>query len=406
MNINYFRHPNSRQHDAWQECQFTSETDLTTLNIQPLVTINGQNIIQQHHSTYLTGKDTCRAHHFAKLIAAAVLAGDCPNVPSAQVHDTVPVTIETTSPADNRRHVTTTRATPRSVLWIDTVHGPHLSAQLYRELEAHITGDAKFQLACLDVLGDERDNFHALNRRIQELIEQLNPALVVIDDIDHFMPFCGVNVATEFCRIVRDVLNHTETSFLFVGYNNLGKKASTTGNLGKYLFIDAYDVFTVSTQRQVTTVRYVRGFDLSNDPDLTQFHFTIGPDNFPHAAEKAPAVGSIMDSAVLAQCVTDVLQPGQTITPDELVTRITARHRQLKQQARSRAILNQALNLDLIQRPDNQQDTYALSPTINTSLTLPPHPSTKSSESSESSMSSVSSKSSQSSESSKSIKSM
>ena len=85
-----------------------------------------------------------------------------------------------------------------------------------------------------------------------------------------------------------------------------------------------------------------------------------------------------MDSAVLAQCVTDVLQPGQTITPDELVTQITARHRQLKQQARSRAILNQALNLDLIQRPDNQQDTYTLSPTINTSLTLPPHPSTKS----------------------------
>jgi len=32
-----------------------------------------------------------------------------------------------------------------------------------------------------------------------------------------------------------------------------------------------------------------------------------------------------MDSAVLAQCVTDVLQPGQTVTPDELVTQITAR---------------------------------------------------------------------------------
>ena len=395
MEINYYRYPSAQGEDeSWQNCQFTHETDLSQFTgSKPLVSINDQPVIRQHHVTYLTGKDTCRAHHFAKLIAAAVLAGDCPNVPSAQVHDTVPVTIETTSPADNRRHVTTTRATPRSVLWIDTVHGPHLSAQLYRELEAHITGDAKLQLACLDVLGDERNNFHALNRRIQELIEQLNPALVVIDDIDHFMPFCGVNVATEFCRIVRDVLNHTETSFLFVGYNNLGK----------YLFIDANDVFTVSTQRQVTTVRYVRGFDLSNDPDLTQFHFTIGPDNFPHAADKAPAVGSIMDSAVLAQCVTDVLQPGQTITPDELVTQITARHRQLKQQARSRAILNQALNLDLIQRPDNQQDTYTLSPTINTSLTLPPHPSTPSNESSESSMSS---KSSQSSESSKSIKPM
>ena len=391
MNINFYRYHNSSQHDAWQECQFTSDTDLTSLTVHPLVTINGQAIIQQHHSTYLTGRETCRAHHFAKLIATAVLAGDCPNVPTAQVHDTVPITIKTTSPVDIRPHVTTTRATPRSVLWIDTIHGPHLSAQLFKELQAHAVGEAKLHLACLDALGEERDNFYALNRRI------------VIDDIDHFMPFCGVNVATEFCRIVRDVLNHTETSFLFIGYNNLSKKASTTGNLGKYLFNDATDVFTVSTQRQITTVRYVRGFDLSNDPDVTQFHFTIGADNLPHAADKAPAIGSIMDSDVLARCITDVLQPGQTITPDELVTQITARHRQLKQQVRSRAILNQALILDLIKKPDNQQDTYTISPTINTSLTLPPHPSTPSNESSESSMSSVSSKSS---ESSKSIKSM
>jgi hypothetical protein len=95
-----------------------------------------------------------------------------------------------------------------------------------------------------------------------------------------------------------------------------------------------------------------------------------------------------MDSDVLARCIADVLQPGQTITPDELVTQVTARHRQLKHQARTRAILNQALNLDLIKKanedmaaskaagksPDNQQNTYTLSPTINTSLTLPPHP--------------------------------
>lgn len=391
MNINFYRNHNSSQHDAWQECQFASDTDLTSLTVHPLVTINGQAIIQQHHSTYLTGRETCRAHHFAKLIATAVLAGDCPNVPTAQVHDTVPITIKTTSPVDIRPHVTTTRATPRSVLWIDTIHGPHLSAQLFKEFQAHAVGEAKLHLACLDALGEERDNFYALNRRIQDLIERLNPALVVIDDIDHLMPFCGVNVASGFCRIVRDVLNHTETSFLFIGYNNLSKKASTTGNLGKYLFNDATDVFTVSTQRQITTVRYVRGFDLSNDPDVTQFHFTIGADNLPHAADKAPAIGSIMDSDVLARCITDVLQPGQTITPDELVTQITARHRQLKQQVRSRAILNQALILDLIKKSDNQQDTYTISPTINTSLTLPPHPSSESNMSSEPSPSSPSS---------------
>ncbi len=351
MKINFHRHHNPGSHDAWKECQFTSGTDLSALTIRSLVTINGQPVLQQHHATYLTGKETSRAHHFAKYLAIQVFKGK--------------------QGKSNEEKGNDAASEAPTVLWIDTVHGPHISAQLFKELQAHAVGEAKLHLACLDVLGDERNNFYALNRRIEELIDRLEPTLVVIDDIDHFMPFCGVNVATEFCRIVRDVLNHTETSFLFVGYNNLSKKAATTGNLGKYLFIDATDVFTVSTQRNLTTVRYVRGFDLSNDPDATQFHFTIGPDNLPHPAQKAPAVGSIMDSDVLARCITDVLQPGQTITPDELVTQITARHRQLKHQARSRAILNQALNLDLIKKEEDTQN-YAL---FNTSLTLPPHPS-------------------------------
>ena len=100
------------------------------------------------------------------------------------------------------------------------------------------------------------------------------------------MPFCGVHVATEFCRIVRDVTNHTETAFLFIGYNHLGKKASTTGNLGKYLFLDASDVFSLSTQREVTTVRLVRSYDLSRSPDDTEYRFTIGDDNLPHEAQR------------------------------------------------------------------------------------------------------------------------
>ena len=359
MKINFHRHHNPGSHDAWKECQFTSGTDLSALTIRSLVTINGQPVLQQHHATYLTGKETSRAHHFAKYLAIQVLKGK-----------------QGKDKESKGNQVTNGEAASEAptVLWIDTVHGPHISAQLFKELQAHAVGEAKLHLACLDVLGDERNNFYALNRRIEELIDRLEPTLVVIDDIDHFMPFCGVNVATEFCRIVRDVLNHTETSFLFVGYNNLNKKASTTGNIGKYLFIDATDVFSVSTQHNLTTVRYVRGLDLSNDPDATRFIFTIGADNLPHAAEKAPDVGCIMDSDILAQCITDVLQPGQAVTPDELVTQITARHRLLKQEARSRAILNQALKLNLIKKPDDQHDAYTLSSSINTSLTLPPHP--------------------------------
>lgn len=372
MNINFYRKPNSTKHDAWQECHFTSDTDLTALTINPLVSINGQPFLRQHHSTYLIGKDTCRAHHFAKLLATAVLSGDCPNVPTAQVHDTVPVTIGATSSSGIKQHSLTTYATPRSVLWIDTVHGPHICAQLFHELESHASDKTCIHLVCLDALGEERDNFYALNRRIENLIQQLKPALVVIDDIDHFMPFCGVNVATDFCRIVRDVTNHTETSFLFVGYNHLSKKASTTGNLGKYLFIDSTDVFSLSTQRQVTTVRLVRSYDLSHHPDNTEFHFTIGDDNLPHEADVITTVKTGMDPDTLSNIISDVLQPGDALTADELTKQVTTRHQQLKRMARSQAIIEQALSHNIIKKEKDDSDKYTL---FNTSLTIPPHPS-------------------------------
>ncbi len=75
-NINYYRYPNARSEaDSWKNCQFTSDTDLSAYTIQPLVTINGQPFLRQHHSTYLTGKETCRAHHFAPLCRGF---GHCP----------------------------------------------------------------------------------------------------------------------------------------------------------------------------------------------------------------------------------------------------------------------------------------------------------------------------------------
>lgn len=252
MEINYYRKPVIKgEQESWQDCQFTTATDLSALTVKPLVTINGQPILRQHHSTYLTGKDTCRAHHFAKFLAATLL-------PTGKV------------------------------LWIDSLHGPHVCKQIYQELVAHATIKDNLHFVCLDMLGGLRDNVYAISRNIEALIGRFKPALVVIDDIDHLMPFCGINIASEFCRIVRDVTNHTDTSFLFIGYNHLSKKASTTGNLGKYLFLDATDVFSISTQREVTTVRLVRSYDLSRNPDDTQYTFAIGPDNLPHEACTKP----------------------------------------------------------------------------------------------------------------------
>ena len=259
MKINYYRHPNAEgESESWENCQFDSNTDLSSLTVKHLVTINGQPFLRQHHLTYLTGKETCHAHHFAKLLATKLLAK-----PS------------------------TTSKSNCKVLWIDTLHGPHVCAKIYYELIAHATDKENLHFICLDILGSQRQNFYAINRNIEYLIKQYDPELVIIDDIDHFMPFCGVNTANEFCHIIRDVINHTETAFLCIGYNHLGKKASTTGNLGKYLFLDATDVFGLSTQGNVTTVRLVNSYDMSCLPDDSQFRFTIGTDNFPHEASTA-----------------------------------------------------------------------------------------------------------------------
>ena len=299
MKINYYRHPNAEgESESWENCQFDSNTDLSSLTVKHLVTINGQPFLRQHHLTYLTGKETCHAHHFAKLLATKLLAK-----PS------------------------TTSKSNCKVLWIDTLHGPHVCAKIYYELIAHATDKENLHFICLDILGSQRQNFYAINRNIEYLIKQYDPELVIIDDIDHFMPFCGVNTANEFCHIIRDVINHTETAFLCIGYNHLGKKASTTGNLGKYLFLDATDVFGLSTQGNVTTVRLVNSYDMSCLPDDSQFRFTIGTDNFPHEASTA-----------------STNKQDQEVAPTEAI---------------------------------NNQDNSELDTPVNTSLTLPTPPSTQ-----------------------------
>jgi hypothetical protein len=292
MKINYYRKPNLLgEFESWQNCQFTPDTDLSTLNVKPLVTINGQQILRQHHSTYLTGKETCRAHHFAKQLAIQVLNGN--EIPTS--------TALTNTDSECK------------VLWIDTLHGPHVCASIYRELVSQAIDKKHLHFVCLDILGEQRDNCFAINRQVEALIHNLNPALVVIDDIDHFMPFCGVRIATEFCRIVRDVTNHTETAFLFIGYNHLSKKASTTGNLGKYLFLDATDVFSLSTQHEVTTVRLVRSYDLSRNPDDTEYRFTIGPDNLPHEAK--PTTKAEEDNPLTTSDIPQLINTPLTLPP-------------------------------------------------------------------------------------------
>ncbi len=355
MKIYHYIHDNSVDECAsdnpWKDCLFTAESVLNDYEIKPLVSINGLPIIRQHQSTYITGKETCHAHHYAKMIATAILSGEYSAIPGLIVHDTVPVR-------------GSNAATPRSVLWIDTINGPHTCAHLYNEMRQRFQADnGEFNLICLDLLGVFRYDFYDVINTISECIRKFHPSLVVVDDIDHFMPQCGINIASRFNRIVRDSLNHTETAFLFIGYNNLNKRASTTGDLGRILFPCSNNIFSITNQNDISKVRLIKGTNCSA-PD-TAFHFTIGSDNMPQAASGEVMSSSAgkhnIDQTTLRDIMEAIIKPGESISPDNLLIKLNERRQQLNRIDRSRSLIAQALSLDIIKK-NNDTHHYSLTP--------------------------------------------
>jgi hypothetical protein len=364
MKIFSYRNPNESCARPWRECLITDYSQVEQFRSRPLVSFNNQPIIQQHNVTYVTGKDTCHAHHVAKMIASAVLRGAYDKAPALTVD------------AGDK---------PATVLWIDSVRGPHASADFYREMTAGLQpGDKRFALLCLDTLGDYRLNFWELTREIEAYIRELQPTLVVIDDVDHLMPNCGMKLAAEFHNIVRDTCNYTPAAFLMVGYNHLAKKASTTGQLGKALFPCSNHVYSVTTQHAVSRVRLVRSFNVGmhimDHPD-SDLLFTVGADNFPcevvdarcpavsdaagssdDAGHPQPLPRGFVSQTVLRDIFTQLIPPGQSMSPDDLTAALTARRQQLNRIDRSRILIAQALNLGILEKtgPDGTPAFYTL----------------------------------------------
>ncbi len=357
MRIYNYRTANLDYEQPWKDCIFSDKSQLAAFKSAPLVSINNQPIIQQHHVTYLTGKDTCHAHHFAKMIATALLNGDYAHAPSISVTN------------DDK---------PASILWIDTVRGPHACAEFFQEMTASLKPeDKRFHLLCLDMLGSFRENFWELTREVESYIKYFKPSLVVVDDIDHLMPHCGINVAAEFNKIVRDTTNHTETAFLFIGYNHIGKQATSTGEVGKLLFTSSNSIFSVSTRQAVSHVKLIRSYHILNNMlhDLgNQFTFSIADDNQAHEVvnAKCPPVPSgdnpqplplgFVNHTILRDIISEVIKPGETISPDELTAKLTARRQQLNRIERSRNLIAQALHLGIIHKANDDTNDYILAP--------------------------------------------
>ncbi|MBQ6166147.1 MAG: hypothetical protein IJK41_01730 [Muribaculaceae bacterium] len=375
MNIFHYRQTDYNA-DPWQNAIINADTPLDEFLPKTLVTLNGQTIIRQHGCTYLTGRETCHAHHYAKMIATAIIRGNYPQAPSLNV------TLDGDSPG--------------TVLWIDSLHSVHTCTDFYHEMNDGLESE-RLSFFCLDRLGNFRYSFDDLTRCIEQAVKLVNPTLLVIDDIDHLMPYCGINAAIAFHHAVRDIINHSNTACLFIGYNHLGKRASTTGNLGKTLFTTADTTFALTTQQATTSVRLLNSF-LQQDNRDSQFHFTIGDDNLPHEVIDNPeqlTTDNLVNLTTLRDIIGEIINPGETISPDELYLKLNSRRQQLNRCDRTRAIIAQAAQLGIITKAgDNNLYTLAPhtgtsplchdgiaalpAPDVNTSLTLPPHPSTHS----------------------------
>ena len=355
--------------EPWKDALITSQQQVEGFRSKTIVSINGQTVIRQHASTYITGKDTCLAHHFAKMIAAAVLTGKYDRAPRLTV-----------TPADDR---------PARVLWIDSVRGIHLCADFFNEMITHFDPDhTRFSLLCLDKMGQFRYDFYGQLAYIEKAIQNVKPTLLVIDDIDHLMPNCGINAASAFNHAIRDTLNHTDTACLFIGYNHLGKKAGTTGNLGKLLFPEASNIFSVTTQQAISKVRLVKSFNyqVSND---SEFLFTVNSDNMACEVVRTMPVpesismdGTFLRESTLRDIISEVVKPGETISPDQLYTQLNNRRLHLNRCDRTRKLIAQATELGIIRKIDDTSNAYTLTaptpcdtdqndPSVNNSLTFP-----------------------------------
>ena len=86
------------------------------------------------------------------------------------------------------------------------------------------------------------------------------------------------------------------------------------------LFASANDIFSLSTVRDVTTVRHISGYDLHILPDQSQFQFTIDPIPSSNDSKESnevkessegkvgsPCHGSAVTTSKLPQCVNNSL---------------------------------------------------------------------------------------------------
>ena len=354
--MRYNREPIIGDRDPWKSLFINIDNpSIGQYRPSSIVSICGSEALHRHEITFLTGASFCRAHAVAKMLAAAVIHGSYPFVPSLMV---AKPDEQNTQQRNNR------------VLWIDSVHSYYTCCGIIDDFKRSFgASNENFRLMCLDGIGvfnecDETVLFH-----ITDAIRDFKPALVVIDDVDHLAAECGAYRADNFYLEMREILDYHDTALLCVGYNLMGRAKSTAGFIGKRLFAIANNVYRVTNRGTLSILQRVKA--ISHD-DQFQFAFSVNDQNFPQQVLMKPDTSSAAEQFAEATTVQDVfsevITPDETLTPDQLVTRLNKRQTELNQLNRNRYLIADALARGVISR--NDEGNYTINPKARTNCVL------------------------------------
>lgn len=258
------------------DCVFSPEEIDRMLQPSHVVTMDAAASIYAQEVTIITGTDAARTALFAKMLAATVITGDYPFATGL------------TSPLVNGK-----------VLWIDSVNSLQATTQLASDMKQIAgTQSSNFKIAALSALGNGKDYCYLVEDVIEKAISDLNPHLIIINNLDTLLPYVSWNFVYHFTEHIRAYIFNHHAAVCAIGHNLIGKVKRTTGYLGEILYPIASTVYRVSERAKnesaVTRVSCYKTFQrCPND-----FAFTINELNFPQQVEiqqQQPAMGKQTD---------------------------------------------------------------------------------------------------------------
>jgi len=253
-----------RSVDNNMDCVFSPE-DLDKFPQTPAIVTNHDSAtINAHEIAIITGTEAARTALFAKMIAATMLSGG--NYPFA---------------VGMKTHLTNAK-----VLWIDAVNSVHDMAQLARDMKQQFNADGEhFKIVALTALGSDQTYYKTVKEVLNTTINDFNPNLIIINDLDNLFPTITWSGATGFVEYLRNFVSTRNAAVCAIGHNLIGKVKKTTGYVGEIIYPLANTVYRVSERSKkecaITRVSCYKTFRQCP----RDFAFTINDLNFPQMVQ-------------------------------------------------------------------------------------------------------------------------